>query len=331
MKKTQILLTILLLIIASFQLVMSQSITVAVDKEIYRPGEVVNVYGWGPENTSIGILVINPEGKYVDFKMVKTDSMGKYSTTINLPLKIPYKDWIAGEYIVRAYAGSVVASTKFVLSLGAKVIGKVVDILGNPVSGAKVTVIDIDMSVNTDVDGMFVLYIAQGNYKIRISKEGYSVKEINVSVDKDEYDLGTITLEFLLPPQTITTTIVQTVTETITYTQTITETELTTIRETHTATETIYITTISTTSITTTDIKTIATYIPTTTTISTTLTATETILTTLKEREILTSHITETVTEQVTQWPITIALSIVLLGVGIGVGWFVRTLTLQKK
>lgn len=335
MKRTMIILPILTLIMltTALQLVISQSLSITLDKEIYKPGEVVNVNGTGPADSWIGISVLNPQGKEVDFKMVKSDSTGKYRTTINLPPRLPYGDWTGGEYIVRAYAGSIVATAKFILSLGAKVVGKVVDVLGNPVSGATVTVIELGTSSTTGVDGVFTLYIAQGTYTIKISKEGYRSKEINVNIDRDESDLGTITLEFLTPLQTVTLTI--TTTETTTYTQT--EIMTTTIRAT--TTETAYITTVSTTTATITDIKTITTSTPLTTTkfVTVTETATATVPTTLRETLTTTLHTTETatatttLTEQVTQWTTTIALGIVLLVAGIGIGWFVKTLTAQKK
>ncbi len=76
------------------------------------------------------------------------------------------------------------------------VTGQVVDEDGNPIAGAKVTVIGTPVSVTTGDDGSFTFWLPVGTYTITISAFGYYTKALNVTVSEGEtVDLGQIPLE----------------------------------------------------------------------------------------------------------------------------------------
>jgi len=188
---------LLALVLVAPVAVFAQALTVATDKKAYIPGETVVVTGTAPAGSWVGISVVNPAGKEVDYKMVQADAAGKFSTTFKLPSKLPYGDWVAGEYTVVAYLGSVTASAKFVLSPGAKAVGKVVDAKGNPVADAEILVVETGDYAKSKADGTFELYTTPGTVTVRVSKAGYVSVEKAVTLVAGENDLGVVTLTSL--------------------------------------------------------------------------------------------------------------------------------------
>lgn len=175
----------------------AQTLTITLDKTTYIPGDTVYVSGTAPANQYVSISVVNPNGKEVDFKVVVSDSQGKYSTTIKLPSTLPYGDWVAGTYTVTAYLGATTASTTFVLSPGARVTGKVVDTKGNPIEGAEVKIVETGDKATTAADGTFTLYTTPGTYTLSVSKPGYVSVQTSVTLTTGDNKVGTITLTSL--------------------------------------------------------------------------------------------------------------------------------------
>ena len=171
----------LALVLAVTPVVLAQALTVNTDKRSYLPGDVLVVYGTAPASSWVGISIINPVGKEVDYKMVQAGPDNTYRATFNLPAQLPYGDWIAGEYTVKAWLGAVTATTTFTLAPGSRVLGRVVDTKGNPVAGAEVTIVETGAKTTTAADGSFTLYAAPGTYTIRVSKIGYKTAEVKVT------------------------------------------------------------------------------------------------------------------------------------------------------
>jgi len=188
------LITALALLVAVAPAALAQALTVYTDKPSYLPGDVLVVYGTAPAGSWVGISIINPVGKEVDFKMVQAGPDNTYRTTFNLPTQLPYGDWVAGTYTVKAWLGAVTATTTFTLAPGSRVLGKVVDTKGRPIEGAEVTIVETGAKTTTGADGSFVLYAAPGNYTIRVSKVGYRTVEKSVTLVLGDNDIGTITL-----------------------------------------------------------------------------------------------------------------------------------------
>jgi methyl-accepting chemotaxis protein len=190
-------LAIALLVVLVAPIAFAQALTVSTDKRTYIPGETVVVSGSAPAGSWIGISIVNPAGKEVDFKMVQADATGRYSTSVKLPSKLPYADWIAGEYTVTAYLGSSTAKTTFVLSAGARALGKVVDVKGNPLADAEIVVVETGDYAKSKADGSFELYTSPGTVTVRVSKAGYTKFEKSYTLTIGDNDLGTITLQSL--------------------------------------------------------------------------------------------------------------------------------------
>ncbi len=76
------------------------------------------------------------------------------------------------------------------------VTGKVVDEEGNPIAGAKVSALGTPMSVQTDENGDFTMWLPAGNYTLEITAEAYYPAYVNVTVEVNAtVDLGNVTLE----------------------------------------------------------------------------------------------------------------------------------------
>lgn len=173
----------------------AEAITVNVEKATYMPGETLRVYGTAPAGSTVGVEIVNPKGVPVDYKQVTADATGKYEVTFKLPPTLPYANWIAGEYTVVAYLGSVTATTKFVLSAGARVTGKVVDTKGTPLKDAEVLVVETGDYATSKADGSFELYTSPGIVTVRVSKAGYVSVEKKVELKQGDNYIGTITLQ----------------------------------------------------------------------------------------------------------------------------------------
>jgi archaellum component FlaC len=188
------LITALALLVAVAPVALAQALTVYTDKPSYLPGDVLVVYGTAPAGSWVGISIINPVGKEVDFKMVQAGPDNTYRTTFNLPTQLPYGDWVAGTYTVKAWLGAVTATTTFTLAPGSRVLGRVVDTKGRPIEGAEVAIVETGAKTTTGADGSFVLYAAPGSYTIRVSKAGYRTVERSVTLVLGDNDVGTVTL-----------------------------------------------------------------------------------------------------------------------------------------
>ncbi len=194
-KSTSTITLLLLALLIAVAPIAAQAITVATDKHIYIPGETVIVSGTAPANSWVGISVVNPAGKEVDYKMVQADPTGRYTTSIKLPSKLPYADWIAGEYTVYAYLGATRVATTFILSAGSRAVGKVVDAKGNPVADAEILVVETGDFAKSRADGSFELYTSPGTVTVRVSKPGYTRVERTVTLVLGDNDLGTIAIQ----------------------------------------------------------------------------------------------------------------------------------------
>lgn len=74
--------------------------------------------------------------------------------------------------------------------------GTVMDPNSNPISGAMVTIVEIESSEKTDIDGVYHIYDLEiGNYTIQVTAEGYESREVFVSLDENT---TVVTLDFLL-------------------------------------------------------------------------------------------------------------------------------------
>ncbi|MEM1703263.1 MAG: carboxypeptidase regulatory-like domain-containing protein [Zestosphaera sp.] len=187
--------TITVLLIAIASVVVAQAVTVRTDKAEYMPGDTVVVTGTAPAGQWVGISIINPRDKEVDFKMVQAGADGTYRAEFKLPITLPYGDWVAGKYTVRAYVGAVTAETSFTLVAGGKVVGKVVDTQGRPLAEAEILVTETGTKTLSRADGSFELSIPPGKYVLRVSKAGYKSVDIAVEVAVGEVkDVGTIAL-----------------------------------------------------------------------------------------------------------------------------------------
>lgn len=189
------LLLLALLVAAAIAPVVGQALTVSTDKRTYIPGETVVVSGTAPAGSWVGIAVVSPAGKEVDYRMVQADAAGRYTVSIKLPSKLPYADWIAGEYTVYAYLGASRVATTFILSAGSRAFGKVVDARGNPVADAEILVVETGDLARSRADGSFELYTSPGTVTVRVSKPGYTRAEKTVTLALGDNDLGTIAIQ----------------------------------------------------------------------------------------------------------------------------------------
>jgi len=189
------LLLLALLVAAAIAPVVGQALTVSTDKPTYIPGETVVVSGTAPAGSWVGIAVVSPAGKEVDYRMVQADAAGRYTVSIKLPSKLPYADWIAGEYTVYAYLGASRVATTFILSAGSRAFGKVVDARGNPVADAEILVVETGDLARSRADGSFELYTSPGTVTVRVSKPGYTRAEKTVTLALGDNDLGTIAIQ----------------------------------------------------------------------------------------------------------------------------------------
>lgn len=189
------LLLLTLLVAVAVAPVVAQALTVSTDKRTYIPGETVVVSGTAPAGSWVGIAVVNPAGREVDYRMVQADAAGRYTASVKLPSKLPYADWIAGEYTVYAYLGATRAAATFILSAGSKAIGRVVDAKGNPVADAEVLVVETGDLARSRADGSFELYTSPGTVTVRVSKPGYTRAEKTVTLALGDNDLGTIAIQ----------------------------------------------------------------------------------------------------------------------------------------
>ncbi|MEM4844510.1 MAG: carboxypeptidase regulatory-like domain-containing protein [Ignisphaera sp.] len=189
------LLLLALLVAAAIAPVVGQALTVSTDKPTYIPGETVVVSGTAPAGSWVGIAVVSPAGKEVDYRMVQADAAGRYTVSIKLPSKLPYADWIAGEYTVYAYLGASRVATTFILSAGSRAFGKVVDARGNPVADAEILVVETGDLARSRADGSFELYTSPGTVTVRVSKPGYTRVEKTVTLALGNNDLGTIAIQ----------------------------------------------------------------------------------------------------------------------------------------
>ncbi|ADM26895.1 hypothetical protein Igag_0042 [Ignisphaera aggregans DSM 17230] len=173
--------------------VVAQTLTVSTDKSMYIPGDTVVVSGTAPANQYVSIDIVNPDGKIVDTKIVTSGSDGRYTASFKLPSTIPYGDWKAGKYTVRAYVGTLVATTQFDLIPGGVVKGRVVDEAGAPVADATVTAVETGVTITTGSDGRFSIVTGAGTFTIAVSKSGYVSTSIKVTVATGEIkDVGDI-------------------------------------------------------------------------------------------------------------------------------------------
>ncbi|MEM4613551.1 MAG: carboxypeptidase regulatory-like domain-containing protein [Ignisphaera sp.] len=189
------LLLLALLVAAAIAPVVGQALTVSTDKRTYIPGETVVVSGTAPAGSWVSIAVVSPAGKEVDYRMVQADAAGRYTVSIKLPSKLPYADWIAGEYTVYAYLGASRVATTFILSAGSRAFGKVVDARGNPVADAEILVVETGDLARSRADGSFELYTSPGTVTVRVSKPGYTRAEKTVTLALGDNDLGTIAIQ----------------------------------------------------------------------------------------------------------------------------------------
>jgi len=184
---------LVLLLVVAVAPAAAQALTVKTDKATYIPGETVIVSGFAPAGQYVSIDIVNPDGKIVDTKMVLAGADGSYVATFKLPSTIPYGDWKPGRYTVRAYVGSLVATTSFDLIVGGVVKGRVVDETGTPVADATVVVTETGASTTTGADGRFSLVTGAGDFTIVVSKQGYTSATVKVTVGAGEIkDLGDI-------------------------------------------------------------------------------------------------------------------------------------------
>ena len=76
------------------------------------------------------------------------------------------------------------------------VMGTVVDDEGNPVAGAKITVLGTPVVTETDENGTFMLWLPEGSYTLVIEATAYYPAEVNVTVAAGEtIDVGVVELE----------------------------------------------------------------------------------------------------------------------------------------
>lgn len=185
---------LLLIIIPMATLVSAQALTVSTNKATYIPGETVLVSGSAPAGSYVGISIVSPEGKEVDYRQVVAGSDNTYTASFTLPRMLPYGNWVAGTYTVRAYLGASTDTTTFVLSPGARVLGKVVDGKGLPVAGAEVMVVEKGDSTTSKSDGTFELYTSPGTYTLKVSKAGYVTTTKSVTLTTGDNNVETISL-----------------------------------------------------------------------------------------------------------------------------------------
>lgn len=185
---------LLLLVAIGSSAVVAQALTVSTDKASYMPGEVVLVSGTSVPGASVGIAAYNPAGTMVFFTMVTAGADGKFSTSIKIPARIPYEDWVYGDYTVEAKVGATTATTSFKVSAAALLVGSVVDEKGNPVVGAEVRVKETAISTLTGADGKFALSVDVGTWTLVVSKAGYVSSEVSVTAMLGVNDVGVIKL-----------------------------------------------------------------------------------------------------------------------------------------
>lgn len=187
----------IILLISMPLLASAQALTVSVSKTTYIPGETLVVSGSAPAGSYVGVSIVSPEGKEVDYKQVVAGSDNTYTASFKLPSTLPYGNWVAGTYTVTAYLGTTTKSTTFLLSPGARVLGKVVDTKGYPVAGAEVLVVEKGDTATTKTDGTFELYTSAGTYTLKVSKAGYVSTTASVTLTTGDNNVGTITLTSL--------------------------------------------------------------------------------------------------------------------------------------
>jgi len=90
-----------------------------------------------------------------------------------------------------------ITKTIEVVLLNGTITGVVSDaILGTPISGASVTVVELDLTVYTDADGVYVVSVLPGTYTLNASATGYSPSATRVTVGEKE----TVVVNFQLYP-----------------------------------------------------------------------------------------------------------------------------------
>ena len=69
--------------------------------------------------------------------------------------------------------------------------GEVVDALGAPLPGARVTAVGTPCSARTDETGRFALECQPGTYRLVVSAEGYTTEEVDIeATERKRYDSG---------------------------------------------------------------------------------------------------------------------------------------------
>ncbi len=187
----------LALLVIGSGVVVAQALTVSTDKPSYMPGEVVLVSGTAVPGATVGIAAYNPAGTTVFFTMVTAGADGKFSTSIKIPAKIPYEDWVYGDYTVEAKVGTTTATKSFKIAAAALLVGTVVDEKGNPVVGAEVRVKGTAISTLTGADGKFSLSADVGTWTLVVSKAGYVSAEVSVTAVLGVNNVGVIKLASL--------------------------------------------------------------------------------------------------------------------------------------
>ncbi|MCS7111572.1 MAG: carboxypeptidase regulatory-like domain-containing protein [Ignisphaera sp.] len=175
----------------------AQALTVRTDRPSYLPGDTVVASGTAPANSWVGVSIMNPAGKEIDFKLVQAGADGTYRAEFKLPTQLPYGDWTAGTYTVKAWLGTVTATTTFTLAPGARIYGRVVDTKGSPVADAEIAIVETGVSTRSRVDGVFELHTLPGNATIRVAKTGYIAVEKSVRLALGDNDIGTIAIQAL--------------------------------------------------------------------------------------------------------------------------------------
>jgi len=152
------------------------------------PIQGVSVTLTNSTDAEIGTDTTDSDGNY-SFSGVD-EGTDEYTITVS---KTGYKDKSASDIDVTA---GVTTYQNFTLTTNATISGQVVDANGDPIEGATVELLDDDGNVEntdtTDADGNYKFTgVDYGDYKLKISADGYDSKttDISFTVDKDNLDV----------------------------------------------------------------------------------------------------------------------------------------------